>query len=61
MIMYCAGEHDGATIINVPPGAPPFCCDDCASDDAQCACGAADFSAPHVGALPPSPPLARNS
>jgi len=59
MMRYCVGKHDSAAIINVPADAPPYCCDDCASDDAECACDAADFSAPYVGALPPSHPLAR--
>jgi hypothetical protein len=64
MIRYCAGKHDTETVvINVPIGAPPYCCEACADPKVtdQCACDITDFSAPHIDALPPSHPLVRKS
>jgi len=62
MIRYCAGVHEsGTVVINVPAGAPPYCCDECADDsvETQCRCDSTDFIAPHIDALPPSHPQAR--
>jgi hypothetical protein len=62
VIRYCAGTHDsGTVVINVPMGAPPYCCAECADEDVltQCTCDVAEFQAPHIDALPPSHPLAK--
>lgn len=49
-IMYCANpDHD--VLINVPAGAPPFCCEDCQTNPTE-PCPCEDVDAPHAGNMP---------